>query len=163
MWIDYLGRNGIRFTVAWKCIHSGKPFPHPRNRRSPNSLANSQGFAAGWFYCFGYAVDFPNKAVAFANYMSYWSDKPRALWISIFFVAPILFNALNVRRYGEIEYVLTAIKVTTIVGLIIAGLLIAMEVTGTALLGTDDNLRPVACINNTIGNCLTEPGFGCIP
>jgi amino acid permease len=95
--------------------------------------------------------------------MSYWSDKPRVLWISIFFIAPILFNVLNVRRYGEIEYGLTAIKVVTILGLIITGLLIAMEATGTALLGTDDNLRPVLCINNTINECLTDPGFGCNP
>lgn len=118
------------------------------------------GFAGGCLYCFGYAVDFPNKAVAFANYMSYWSDKPRVLWISIFFVFPIAFNILNVRKYGEVEYWFTAIKVVTIVGLIICGLLIAMNVTGTALLGTDNNLRPVPCANNTIGQCLTAPGFG---
>jgi amino acid permease len=93
--------------------------------------------------------------------MSYWSDKPRVLWISIFFVFPIAFNILNVRKYGEVEYWFTAIKVVTIVGLIICGLLIAMNVTGTALLGTDNNLRPVPCANNTIGQCLTAPGFGC--
>jgi len=94
--------------------------------------------------------------------MAYWSDESRFLWISIFFVFPILFNILNVRRYGEIEYWFTAIKVVTIVGLIICGLLIAMDVTGTALLGTDQDYRPVPCANNTIGQCLTNPGFGCI-
>lgn len=94
--------------------------------------------------------------------MSYWSDKPRALWISIFFLFPIGFNVLNVRRYGEIEYWFTAIKIVTIVGLSITGLLIAMEVTGTALLGTDANLRPVSCAENVIGECLTDSGFGCM-
>jgi amino acid permease len=130
-------------------------------RFEPHFLT-SQGFAGGWFYCFGYAVDFPNKAVVFANYMSFWSDKPRVLWISIFFVFPIGFNILNVRRYGEVEYWFTAIKVVTIVGLSLAGLLIAMDATGTVLLGTDANLRPVPCAENVIGECLGGPGFGCI-
>ena len=82
--------------------------------------------------------------------------------ISIFFVVPITFNAYGIRKYGEIEFWITAIKVLTIVGLIIIGLVISTNDGASSLLGTDNSYYPVACVNNTIGECLVAPGFSCI-
>ena len=50
--------------------------------------------------------------------MYYWFPNVSGyLWIAIFFILPIFFNLLNVRRIGAIEFTFTAIKVCTLVGL----------------------------------------------
>lgn len=93
--------------------------------------------------------------------MSYWlPNVPPAVWITIFFILPILFNFFNVRRYGEIEFVLTSIKVWSIVGMIILGLVILGLVSDGAKeprLATDANFYAIPCVNAT--GCLTAPGF----
>jgi len=86
-------------------------------------------------------------------------------WIVIFFIFTISFNLLNVRRVGVIEYTFTAIKVTTLVGLCILGLVILSGgVDEQPLLGLDSIYNPVPCAQNniTMGPCLSEPGFNCI-
>src|SRR5271156_3685560 len=98
--------------------------------------------------------------------MKFWSTPiPEPAWIAIFLVLAFLFNLFNVRRYGEIEFWLTTIKITLIVGLILLGVLLPMGAsTEGLLLGTDDNFHPVNC-NETvamIGGCLPSPGFNCL-
>lgn len=120
-----------------------------------------KGFAAAWFYAFGYALDVPVKANAFSIYMAYWFPdiNPNA-WITIFIILPVLFNLLNVRKYGEIEFFFTVIKVLTIFGAIIVGFVIVAGGTGKEpLLGTS-NGKPVPCGNST--DCLPLPGFRCM-
>jgi len=79
--------------------------------------------------------------------------------MTIFLIFTILFNLLNVRRYGEIEYWLTLSKVTAIMGLVVLGTIIAMGGhPGSVLLGTSLDYQPVDCSLNEIGDCL--PGFG---
>ena len=127
-------------------------------------MLTSQGFAAGYAYCFGYALDYPNKAVATANFMTFWTNAvPPAAWITIFLLIPILFNLFNVRRIGEIEFWLTSIKVTTIVGLIFLGILLPMGASPSPpLLGTSAQYTAVDCSENVIGECLPNPGFNCL-
>jgi len=80
----------------------------------------------------------------------------------------VLFNLLNVRRIGEIEYWLTILKVTTIIGLISLGILLPMGVSvGTRKLGTvgqveAQNLIAVPCPSSALP-CLDAPGFPCTP
>lgn len=100
--------------------------------------------------------------------MQFWdkSDNLKSVWITIFLLVPLLFNLLNVRRIGEIEYWLTIVKVTTIVGLIILGIVLPMGASvGSRQLGTDGestlhNLTAVACSSSTMP-CLDPPGFPC--
>jgi amino acid permease len=102
--------------------------------------------------------------------MAVWlpdKDKYRPeIWISIFWLIPVLFNYLNVRRYGEIEFWLTVAKVVTIVGIIVLGILLPMGASpATRLLGTDmQTLELVECPQTpTPGiTCVGTPGFGCI-
>jgi len=94
--------------------------------------------------------------------MGFWTDVHPAVFISIFFVFSIAFNLLNVRRYGEIEYWATTIKVLTIVGLVLTGLLISMgAVAGPLYLGTNAQYQPVLCSENdpSMGPCLPGVGF----
>jgi len=68
----------------------------------PRFVANVEGFACGWIYIFGYVIDFANKAVAFSQYITYWSGSQNQtghtiVEITFFFVVPILVNILTVR------------------------------------------------------------------
>jgi amino acid transporter len=110
-----------------------------------------QGFACGWIYIFGFMVDFANKAVTFSHYMSYWIEentRNNVLEITLFFLVPILVNVLNVRKYGEVEYWLTAFKLFSILGIILVAFVNAA-------------FRAVDCAANEIGQCLPPPGFDC--
>lgn len=101
--------------------------------------------------------------------MSTWvvEEKYKYVWISIFFLLIVLFNLLNVRRYGEIEFWLTVVKLATIVGLIFLGLILVMgALWSSRQLGTQDNTAipcPSDCLTTAVqqGLCLDIPGFGC--
>lgn len=118
-------------------------------------------------YIFGYAIDIPNKAVAFADYLGYWVDMnsngSRAGAFIGFFVVLLFVNwSLSVRSYGRLEFVLTLIKVITVLGLTILGIVIAAGGVTSPLLGTSAEYRPVPCADNAVGaQCLSPPGFGC--
>lgn len=110
-----------------------------------------------------YVLGTPTAAVAIQSIMEFWiptEQRLRPLWISISLFIPILLNLFNVRRYGEIEYWLTVLKIITITGLIVLGILLPMEGSDISpLLGTDGT-EPVACANSSVA-CLGRPGFSC--
>jgi len=121
-----------------------------------------QGFACGWIYIFGYVIDFANKAVAFSQYITYWSGSQNQTGHSIveitcFFVVPILVNILTVRKYGEVEFWLTAIKVQVILVIIITGFVIAVGGGPSPKLGTDFSTYQVIECNDV--NCTSPPGI----
>src|SRR5947207_11879839 len=123
-------------------------------------VADTQGFACGVAYWIAGVTDFANKGLTFANYMSYWTAAEPAIFVTIFYPLPILFNTLNVRRYGEIEYWLTVIKILTVIGLILAGAVIAFGGSPNPLLGTTREFRPVRC-DDQMKDCLQHPGLSC--
>lgn len=44
----------------------------------------------------------PNKLIAAADYMAYWTDSVNPnVWIVIYAIPPIIFNLFNVRRYNS--------------------------------------------------------------
>jgi amino acid permease len=121
-----------------------------------------KGFATAYCYVLGYAFDIPDKAIAFSIYMGYWCpDVSPFVWISIFILPPIVFNYFNARRYGDIEYTITAIKIVAILGIIVLGFIIVGGGTDTvALLATNNDTQPVFCGGKQT-NCLLTPGFKC--
>lgn len=87
------------------------------------------GFVLGWNYWYQLAIGVPIECVASAIVVKYWSgarDISDAVLVTIFFVAMIIQNLFPVRWYGEIEFVFGAIKLTTIVDLIILMLVITL-------------------------------------
>ena len=109
-------------------------------------------------------MSFGLQLVAIQNIMSIWlpEDKYKYFWITLFFVVIVLFNLLNVRRYGEIEFWLTVIKIATIVGLMVLGILLPLGVSAkTRYLATGPDNTVIPCSTNTT-KCLNPPGFECI-
>lgn len=127
--------------------------------------SDCKGFVCGWSYWFGRAISIALQLTIVQNIMATWvtEEKYRYVWISCFFFILFLFNLLNVRRYGEIEYWMTVIKVITIVAIIILGFLLPMGVSSdTRQLGTTSNNTVEYClvVSDTNG-CLPLPGFDC--
>src|SRR5436853_1886292 len=83
-------------------------------------------------------------------------------WIAIFIFLPFAFNFLNVRRYREVEYWLTMIKIITLVTLFFLGVVfLPLGINSDGLqLGTNGT-EPVPCSKINNGTCLKHPGFPC--
>ncbi|KAJ5239047.1 hypothetical protein N7468_003666 [Penicillium chermesinum] len=81
------------------------------------------GFALTWNYWFNDAVSTASDIIALQLLLKYWTENFPGWAISlIFLVVVIALNLLSVRVYGEIEYILSLLKVVTIVIFIILGI-----------------------------------------
>jgi yeast amino acid transporter len=84
------------------------------------------GFTLGWNYWYQFAIGVPIEVSVCCVIVDYWENSiPKAALITLFFVAMVVINCFPVRIYGEAEFVFGAIKLTTIVGLILLMLIIA--------------------------------------
>ncbi|KAI1336369.1 proline-specific permease [Xylariaceae sp. FL0016] len=78
------------------------------------------GFTLGWNYWYQLAIGVPIEVTASVVVVDYWQNSiPDAALITVFFAAMVITNCFPVRIYGEAEFVFGAIKLTTIVGLIV--------------------------------------------
>ncbi|KAJ5088935.1 Amino acid/polyamine transporter I [Penicillium argentinense] len=85
------------------------------------------GFTLGWNYWYQFAIGVPIEISAAALVIVYWPNGVApAVWITILYVAIFAANCLPVRVYGELEFVLGSIKLTTIVGLMLLMLVITL-------------------------------------
>ncbi|KAF8577953.1 amino acid transporter [Ramaria rubella] len=82
-------------------------------------------FAMGWNYWYSWVVTLPAELSAAAVLINYWNDTINdAAWITVCLFVVIVINFLGTRAFGECEFWFASIKVLTIVGLIILGLVI---------------------------------------
>ncbi|GAA5834721.1 hypothetical protein JCM9279_007091 [Rhodotorula babjevae] len=95
------------------------------------------GFALGWNYWYSYAITLPTEITAAALVIQFWRDDINvAVWISVFYVVICSFNFFGVRAYGEAEFWFSILKIITIIGLILLGIIItAGGVPGTDPIG----------------------------
>ncbi|KAI0967548.1 AAT family amino acid transporter [Xylaria arbuscula] len=78
------------------------------------------GFAVGWNYYYQIAIGVPIEVTASVVVVDYWHNNvPAAALITLFLFVMVAVNCLPVRVYGEAEFILGAVKLTTIVGLIL--------------------------------------------
>lgn len=83
------------------------------------------GFTLGWNYWYQFAIGVPIEISAAAIVIGFWPNTvPVAVWITILFIPMVIINCFPVRIYGEAEFVFGAIKLTTIIGLILLMLII---------------------------------------
>ncbi|KAH7074443.1 amino acid permease-domain-containing protein [Paraphoma chrysanthemicola] len=87
----------------------------------------SWGFACGWQYAISWLTVLPFEISAACNIIHYWPGSHginNAAWITPLLVALIAIQFFGVRGYGEVEYVLSIIKVLACVGFMILGIII---------------------------------------
>ncbi|KAJ3151216.1 hypothetical protein HK101_001914 [Irineochytrium annulatum] len=74
------------------------------------------GFTLGWNYWAQWAITLPAELIAGGVVMSYWFPNVQTwVWSIVFLVPLTTVNALGVRGFGEIEFILSLIKVIAIV------------------------------------------------
>lgn len=83
----------------------------------------SWGFTLGLLYACSWLVSFPSELIACSITILYWnlSVNP-AVWIAIFYTLIVVINLFGVKGYGEVEFVLSIIKIIAVIGFIILGI-----------------------------------------
>lgn len=85
-------------------------------------LGHRAGFMTGWTYWFYWIVCIMAEVTAAAIYMTYWfPDVPAWIWALSALLAMGALNLVAVSAFGEMEFWFAAIKVVTIVFLIVTG------------------------------------------
>ncbi|KAF9651914.1 amino acid permease [Thelephora ganbajun] len=87
----------------------------------------SKGFSflLGWNYWYNATIALPAELSAAAILVGYWNHAiSPAVWITVCLVVVIMINMLGAGAYGEAEFIFASIKVLTIVGLIILGIVL---------------------------------------
>ncbi|KAF2675228.1 AAT family amino acid transporter [Microthyrium microscopicum] len=87
----------------------------------------SWGFACGWEYAISWLTVLPFEISAACNIIHYWSGSEginNAAWIVPLLVALVVIQMFGVKGYGEVELVLSVMKIIACIGFMILGIII---------------------------------------
>lgn len=85
----------------------------------------SWGFAMGWDYALSWLTILPFELTAASLTIQFWrTDINVGVWITVFLVVLAVIQVFGVRGYGEVEFVLSIIKILACCGFIILGIVI---------------------------------------
>ncbi|KAK4106457.1 amino-acid permease inda1 [Parathielavia hyrcaniae] len=85
----------------------------------------SWGFAVGWDYALSWLTVLPFELIAASITIEYWrEDISMGVWVTVFLVILCVIQVFGVRGYGEVEFVLSMIKIAACLGFIILGIVI---------------------------------------
>ncbi len=87
----------------------------------------SWGFAIGWDYAINWLVVLPFELTAAGITLQFWKASRNiniAVWVTIFLFALCIIQFFGVRGYGEVEFVLSIVKIMACLGFIILGIII---------------------------------------
>jgi len=85
----------------------------------------AMSFTMGWNYWYSWMIALPAELSAAATLVHYWtSSRLDPAWIVICFLVVLSINLLGAGAYGEAEFIFASIKVITITGLIILGIVL---------------------------------------
>jgi amino acid transporter len=87
----------------------------------------SLGFATSWEYAISWLTVLPFEISAACNIIHYWPGSDgisNAAWIVPLLVALVAIQFFGVRGYGEVEFILSIIKIIACTGFIILGIII---------------------------------------
>ncbi|KAK2015037.1 amino acid permease [Colletotrichum eremochloae] len=94
-------------------------------RHATKFVEPALGAATGWNFWYTMSISVPAEISAAATLIQFWNTSVNpGVWITVFLVFIITINFCGVRLYGESEVVFASIKIMTIIGLIIGGLVI---------------------------------------
>ncbi|KAK5698000.1 hypothetical protein LTR97_006960 [Elasticomyces elasticus] len=112
------------------------PIPGGQFALAHRFVSPELGFAMGWLFWYNYIIVLPAEISAAAVLISYWTPAgdvdstctagicSNAMWVGLLLIVVLAINFGGTRVYGEMEYWFVLIKVITIVGLIITGIII---------------------------------------
>ncbi|KAJ3150972.1 hypothetical protein HDU86_006228 [Geranomyces michiganensis] len=102
------------------------PLPGGHIKLAARFVDPALSFSMGWNYWYNWVVVLPAELSAAAVLINYWTtDVNNGVWITMCLVFVAIINMFGARAYGEAEFWFASIKVLTIVGLIIVGIIIA--------------------------------------
>ncbi|KAI3325737.1 amino acid permease [Xylariaceae sp. AK1471] len=85
----------------------------------------SLAFADGWNYWYAYSILVAAECTAGAIVIQYWTHAvPVAVWIAIQLIVILFLNIIAVSWFGEAEFWFASVKLITILGLIILGIVL---------------------------------------
>ncbi|KAH7068063.1 amino-acid permease inda1 [Paraphoma chrysanthemicola] len=87
------------------------------------------GFAVGWNNWYQCSITLCAEISAAAVLVSFWDQEEKynpAIWIGIIIVIILVLNIFAVSIYGEAEFIFASIKIITLLGLLLAGLVIML-------------------------------------
>ncbi|KAH8660050.1 proline-specific permease [Xylariales sp. PMI_506] len=94
------------------------------------------GFAVGWNYVYGNLLSPPSEITALCVLFEYWTDVTPITWIMVFIVLTAIVGMVEIKYFGELEFVFAMLKILLVVFLIIFGLVIDLGgVPGTPRIG----------------------------
>lgn len=96
----------------------------------------SWGYTLGLLYSLSWLISFPSELVACSLTITYWTDSVNPLvWVAIFWVLIVAINMFGVKGYGEVEFVLSIIKVLAVIGFTIVAICIVCGVGDQGYIG----------------------------
>ncbi|KAF2815904.1 putative general amino-acid permease GAP1 [Mytilinidion resinicola] len=84
----------------------------------------SWGFAMGWDYAIQWLTILPFEITAAGLTIDYWHHYNIGIWIAVFLTVLTAIQFFGVRGYGEVEFLLSTIKVVACAGFIIFGIIV---------------------------------------
>ncbi|THH26398.1 hypothetical protein EUX98_g7790 [Antrodiella citrinella] len=103
------------------------PLPGGHIRLAERFVDPAFSFTMGWNYWYNWVIILPAELSAASVLINYWISSTRvndAAWIAICLVVVVGINSLGAGAYGEAEFIFASIKVLTITGLIILGIVL---------------------------------------
>ncbi|EGN92085.1 hypothetical protein SERLA73DRAFT_117803 [Serpula lacrymans var. lacrymans S7.3] len=101
------------------------PIPGGHIKLAERFVDPAWSFAMGWNYWYNWTIISPAELSAAAVLINYWNQSiNNSAWIAICLVVVVTINMCGAGVYGEAEFIFASIKVITITGLIILGIVI---------------------------------------
>ncbi|KAF8203089.1 amino acid permease [Pholiota molesta] len=101
------------------------PIPGGHIKLAERFVDPAFSFTMGWNYWYNWVIVLPAELSAASVLIGFWNKEINpAVWITICMIVVIIINLLGAGAYGEAEFVFASIKVITITGLIILGIVL---------------------------------------
>ncbi|KZO99315.1 hypothetical protein CALVIDRAFT_548644 [Calocera viscosa TUFC12733] len=128
LWLGYIVMGSITYSVM-QCLGemiAWFPVPGGHITLADRFVDPALSFAMGWNYLYNWVITLPVELSAAAVLVGFWDHATNpAVYITVCLVVVVAINACGAGVYGECEFWFASIKVITITGLIILGIILA--------------------------------------
>lgn len=92
------------------------PASHSFTQYATRFVDRGLGFALGWQYWLCWVSVFAAEATAANILVRYWVETvPTAVWITVFIAVNLVIHLFSVRVFGEVEFLVSTLKVVSVV------------------------------------------------